>query len=143
MNRIIYTDNDGNMAIEVPSPEFLKQHGDDAINLLLEIVSNRGIADYDVVDSSSIPMDRTFRGAWKKSGSLIEVDMVKAKNISHSIRRKIRDELMTPLDIQATIPNQAAEAEQARQAIREEDAQKQIAIDNATTPEELKTILGL
>ena len=74
---------------------------------------------------------------------MITIDMIKAKAISHDIRRARRAEAFAPLDIQATIPAKAVEAEAKRQVIRDSDAALQANIDNATSDKELKNILGL
>lgn len=74
---------------------------------------------------------------------MITINIDKAKNIAHDIRRAKRSEEFAPLDIQATIPNQASAAETARQAIRDKYAAMQTQIDSASTPEEIKTALEL
>lgn len=72
---------------------------------------------------------------------MITVNMDKAKEIAHGKRRAVRNAKFVPLDIKATIPMEAEAAEAARQVIREEDAQLQVHMDSATTPEELKALL--
>lgn len=74
---------------------------------------------------------------------MITVNLNKAKEISHEIRRIKRAEEFTPLDLKATIPSEAQTAEAARQAVREKYAEMQTKIDTANTPEELKNILGM
>lgn len=77
---------------------------------------------------------------------MITVNMDKAKNIGHTMRRQARNNEFAPYDkiIAAQIPGQsAADAEAARQAIREKYATIQQAIDAASTPEEIKAALGL
>lgn len=49
---------------------------------------------------------------------MIVINLDKAKNIAHDLRRSARASEFAPLDIQATIPTKAAEAEAERQAIR-------------------------
>ena len=71
----------------------------------------------------------------------VVVDLDKAKEIAHDVRRSVRNEKFAPLDIKATIPTEAEAAEAARQVIREEDALLQTSMDNATSAEELKTLL--
>ena len=71
----------------------------------------------------------------------IIIDLNKAKEIAHDIRRAARNEKFVPLDIKATIPTEAVAAESARQVIREEDALLQIHMDNAPSAEELKLLL--
>lgn len=72
---------------------------------------------------------------------MIVINLDKAKNIAHDIRRNKRAEEFAPLDIKATIPSEATAAEAARQVIREKYAQVQVDINSATTPEEIKTVL--
>ena len=76
----------------------------------------------------------------------ININIDKAKLIGHEIRRQNRNEEFAPHDevIMKQIPgNDATIAEAARQEIRNRDAVKQVAIDAATSADELRTILGL
>jgi hypothetical protein len=75
---------------------------------------------------------------------MITINLNKAKDIAHDIRRTKREEEFAPLDavIMKQIPgNSAAEAEAARQAIRDKYAAMQVEINAASTPEEIKTAL--
>ena len=74
---------------------------------------------------------------------MIIVNLDKAKAIGHDIRREERAKEFAPLDIQATIPAKAEEAEAARQIVRDKYAAIQQEIDAATTPDEIKVALGL
>ena len=74
---------------------------------------------------------------------MIVINIDKAKAIGHDIRREERAKEFAPLDIQATIPAKAEEAEAARQVIRDKYAVIQQEIDAATTPEEIKAALGI
>ena len=74
---------------------------------------------------------------------MIIVNLTKAKAIGHDFRREERAKEFAPLDIQATIPAKAEEAEAARQVIRDKYAVIQQEIDAATTPEEIKAALGI
>jgi hypothetical protein len=73
----------------------------------------------------------------------IGINLNKAKDIAHDVRRTKRAEEFAPLDIKATIPAEATAAETARQAVREKYAAMQDAIDAAATPEEIKAAAGL
>ena len=73
---------------------------------------------------------------------MININVNKAKDIAHDIRRAKRAEEFAPLDIQATIPSQASAAESARQVVRDKYATMQTQINSASTPEEIKTALG-
>jgi hypothetical protein len=72
---------------------------------------------------------------------MISIDMTKAKDIAHEKRRAARSAEFAPLDIKATIPSEAAEAEAARQAIREKYASLQAQMDSAQTADELKALI--
>lgn len=77
---------------------------------------------------------------------MITINMDKAKNIAHNIRREKREEEFAPLDaiIMKQIPGQSFESvEQQRQAIRDKYAVMQTEINAAQAPQELKDILGL
>jgi hypothetical protein len=73
---------------------------------------------------------------------LITINLSKAKTIAHQIRRQKRSQEFAPLDVQVTIPAYAAQAETARQEIRDRYAQMQIDIDAANTPEQLKQLIS-
>lgn len=72
---------------------------------------------------------------------MIVVNLDKAKNIAHNIRREAREQEFAPHDavIAKQIPGKsAAEAEAARQAIRDKYAQVQTQIDAAQDVDSLK-----
>lgn len=72
---------------------------------------------------------------------MITININKAKDIAHDMRRAKRAEEFAPLDIKATIPSEAVAAEAARQAIRDKYAVMQTEIDAANTPEEIKAVI--
>ena len=72
---------------------------------------------------------------------MITINIDKAKDIAHTMRRAARAAEFAPLDVKATIPSEAAAAEAARQFIRDKYASVQTAIDAATTPEAIKLAL--
>ena len=74
---------------------------------------------------------------------MIVINIDKAKNIAHDMRRAKRAEEFAPYDdaIAKQIPGQMEGAEAARQAIREKYEVMQQNIDAATTPEEIKAVL--
>jgi hypothetical protein len=77
---------------------------------------------------------------------MIKINVDKAKNIAHEIRRSARAEEFKPHDevIMKQIPGvDAANAEAARQAIRDKYAAIQADIDAAATPDEIKAALGI
>lgn len=77
---------------------------------------------------------------------MIKINIDKAKNIAHDMRRAARAEEFKPYDevIMKQIPGKDAQAaEAARQAIREKYAAVQAEIDAAITPDEIKLALGI
>ena len=71
----------------------------------------------------------------------IVINLTKAKDITHEARRAARAAEFAPLDIKATIPSEAAVAEEARAAVRVKYAEMQTAVDGATEVATLKTIM--
>jgi len=74
---------------------------------------------------------------------MITINLDKAKNIAHEVRRQKRSEEFAPLDIKATIPSEAVAAEAQRQAIRDKYAAIQNDIDSAPAIPELKMIVEM
>lgn len=72
---------------------------------------------------------------------MITINIDKAKAIAHDARRAARTAEFQPLDVKATIPSEAAQAEAARQAVREKYAQVQANIDAAADVVVLKSIV--
>lgn len=72
---------------------------------------------------------------------MITINLDKAKAITHDARRAKRAEEFAPLDIKATIPSEAVQAETDRQVIRDKYATIQANVDNATDIVTLKTIM--
>lgn len=138
MKRIIYQNEFGGVSVIIPTGE-----------LPIEEVAEKDVpvgVPYEIVDSLAIPSDRCFRDAWVANGAAVEVDLPQAKEIGHNMRRAKRAEEFAPHDdiIAKQIPgHDAAEAEAARQAIRDKYAEMQDAIDAATTPDDIKTALTL
>ena len=72
---------------------------------------------------------------------MIKVNIAKAQDIAHDLRRAARSAEFAPLDVKATIPSEAAAAEEARAAIRIKYDDMQVSIAAATDVETLKTIV--
>lgn len=138
MTRIIYTDTSGQLCVVHPGTGV-------SLDLILAKDIPAGATNVQIVDSSVIPSDRTFRNAWKAQGAKVEVDMVKAREIKRDSLRILRAPLLAALDIEYQRAdeegNVAAKAEIAakKQALR--DVTEDPALEAAQTPEELKTVL--
>ena len=72
---------------------------------------------------------------------MIQVDILKAKEIAHEKRRSARAAEFAPLDIQATIPTLAEQAEAKRAEIRDKYDAIQAQIDEANSVDALKDII--
>lgn len=72
---------------------------------------------------------------------MIQVDMLKAKEIAHYKRRAARATELAPLDIQVTIPTMSEQAEAKRAEIRSKYEDIQVQIDEAKTVDVLKDIV--
>ena len=73
---------------------------------------------------------------------MIQVDMLKAKEIAHNKRRAARALEFAPLDVQVTIPAMAEQAESKRQEIRDKYTAIQTQIDAAESVAVLKDIIS-
>ena len=71
----------------------------------------------------------------------ITINMTKAKVIAHDARRAERNAAFAPLDIKATIPAEATQAEADRDVIRVADAALQVSIDAAVNADALKALM--
>lgn len=61
MKRIIYPKDDGGVAIVIPTPEALE-------TMTIEEIAEKDVPagkEFKIVDTDSIPTDRTFRDAWE------------------------------------------------------------------------------
>lgn len=60
MNRIIYKTDEGGVAVIIPAPEALEQHGIQAI-AIKDVPAGKP---FKIVDAADIPSDRSQRDAW-------------------------------------------------------------------------------
>jgi hypothetical protein len=133
-SRIIYQSESGGVSVIIPT---------ESVELALKDVPE-GVA-YEIIEDDAIPSDRFFRNAWVANGAAVDVDLGKAKDIGHDIRRQQRAEEFKPYDdiIAKQIPGlDATEAEASRAQIRFKYGLIQDVIDAASDPEEIKSALG-
>ena len=58
--RIVYKTEEGGVAVIIPTPEYLQDH-------TIEELAAKDVpegAEFEIVEDSDVPSDRTFRGAW-------------------------------------------------------------------------------
>lgn len=129
---IIYTNKSGGVSVCTPTGE-----------MPIEEVKIKNTPESSIiVDQASLPNEHgVFFNAWQLDGDVVSVNLNKAKAIAHDKRRDARSAEFAPLDIKATIPSEAAAAEAARQVIRDKYAAMQVAIDSATTTDEIKAAM--
>ena len=60
MKRIIYKQEDGGVAVLVPSPEYLQDHTIEEL-AAKDVPAN---APFEIVDTDTVPTDRSWRAAW-------------------------------------------------------------------------------
>ena len=95
--RIAYTQEDGSVAIVMPTPEFCKENPDDILGRLLESLPEGAI--FEKLKAEDIPEDRYFRNAWRL-GRGIEIDRPHAEKIHMDKLRSIRDDKLEAEDIE-------------------------------------------
>jgi len=133
--RIIYPNESGGVSVIVPTG--------DVSDCLKDVPEG---VEYEIVTTDDLPQDRFFRDAWVKGAGVAVEDLDKCKTLGHGKRRAARAEEFAPHDevIMKQIPGaDATAAEASRAAIRTKYEQMQTAIDAATTPEDIKTALGI
>lgn len=136
MKRIIYQNSEGGVSVIIPTGE-----------LSIEEVAAKDVPEgvtYEILEDDAIPSDRFFRNAWVANGAAVDIDLDKAKDIGHDIRRTQREAEFAPFDaiIAKQIPGlDASEAEASRQAIRFKYALIQDAINVAEGPDAIKAAL--
>jgi hypothetical protein len=139
--RILYTNTAGGLSVIIPAPAD-QRPGESEADFLARVAAQAvpdGAA-FDIVDAAVLP-DRTFRNAWRKQGADITHDIPAAREIAHEKRRAARAAEFAPLDIDATIPAKAQQAEAKRQALRNKYDAMQVAMDAAQDVAALKALL--
>ena len=102
--RIIYTNDDGTLAIVIPADEF---------GLTIEQIATKDVPagkEYKIVDVSEIPFDRTYRNAWKQddAGKIVE-DSIKVDAIDSKIALKEADVLIAQKQKELAVASLKAE----------------------------------
>lgn len=147
MKVIVYTRQDGGVTVILPCvsqddpPDFSQ---DDALQRALKKDVPASATNVRLVEQGEISNDRTFRNAWKDTGSKIDVDMPKARDIWRDKMRLARAPKLIALDIQFQradeAGNQAKKQEIASKKQILRDVTELPAIEAAQTPEELKAV---
>ena len=129
--RIIYTTDEGTLAILIPTDE---------CGLSIEEIAAKDVPtgkEYNIVDVSTISSDRSFRNAWTWD-SEITIDISKAKDIT---KNKLREQRKPLLETQDILFMQAQESgADTSSIVTEKQRLRDITnqVDTMTTVEELK-----
>lgn len=106
---LIIEQADGTAGVVHLTPEHLAKHDGDGV-AALESIQNKVVPgnalSHEIVDTASIPGDRTFRDSWEKSGSAIQENMPKARVIHMDRIRAVRN---AKLDVEDKEWNKAAD----------------------------------
>ena len=142
MSKIIYTQENGVIAVVHPTPQSLEEM---TINEIAQRVVPVGISTYSIVEDSVIPTDRSFRNSWVgvdvgTTGATITEDIEKAKEWHKTRIREARVDKFAELDIEYQRATETSADTSAivakKQALR--DAPTASGIATATNTAELK-----
>jgi len=98
---------------------------------------------FSVTNTESLP-DRTFRDAWEKVGKEVKINLPKAKELVHTLRRAKREQEFKPHDdiVMKQIPGfDLTDVEKERENIRQKYWGIQEDIDACKSSDELKEII--
>ena len=141
IDRIIYTQPDGSVAVIIPSGDIptdevmIKDVPATATNVRAATIAD-------------LPQDRLFRSAWDDSNpeDFVGINLVKAKIIAHDMRRIDRETKLTPLDNEERFIITAQTRRDAilieKQVIIDANSITQANIDIASNEEELRIIIN-
>ena len=136
--RVIYPTDDGGVAVVTPAP---------GVELEVVLKAVPVGKPYQIIDAAEVTADRSFRAAWEVDANRksINVNIDKAKDVAHGIRRAVRNDELAPFDeaIAKRIPGVGVpdELENARQKIREKYAVVQDLINEAVSVEQIKAAI--
>lgn len=135
MQIVVYSQENGVAAVLVPNPKS---------RFTLDEIVAKDVppgADYELLNVSDLPADKTFRAAWRKGPGRVDVDMPSAREIHMDRIREARNEKLQALDRTYLIadeagdlPGKAAVAAQ-KQALR--DLPVTFDLDQFADPESL------
>lgn len=139
MQVLVYQNERDELVVVQPTMEFLNLHDMDA--LVRRHVPKGAL--HRVLEHTDLP-PAALAGAWYFGRkSQLTVDLARARDIAHQLRRWERDAAFRPWDdiVARQIPGRTGEAELARERIRQRDAELQREIDAATSAQQLMALL--
>ena len=148
---VVYINDQGNLAVLYPAYNDRARSGNETDDAFLERLIARKQADggipegasYRIMDNSEVLGDRTFREAWEDTGSVVQVNMPKARVIHMDKIRAVRNAELAAKDIpwmkavEAGDTDAQATIATEKQVLRDLPATFDITTD-VDTPEKLK-----
>lgn len=97
-----------------------------------------------ITTEAEVPTDRTYRNAWRDTGTSIVHDMVHARNLHRDMLREARTFQFTELDLEYMKADELDDKETKKRVVAERqrlrDITKHPAIEAAQTIEDLKAV---
>jgi hypothetical protein len=147
MKRIVYTRPDGGVSIVVPCisqddpPDFTEEQ---AVARATAKNVPANATHVQVMEEGDIPSDRTFRGAWVRSGDVISCDMTRARAIHRARMRDARRPKFASLDAEYLRADEAGDVLRKQQVAAQKQELRDVtaapAIESAVTPDALKAV---
>lgn len=148
MKKIIFTRPDGGLSVVHPVINSYPVREDITEAQAIERAYAKlpqGAINPQIVEVSVLPVDRTFRNAWKQNGSTVAPDMPACREIHKERLRVLRAPLLTVLDAQFLKALEIGDlTEQGRIAAKKQalrDVTDDPRIATASTPEQLKSVV--
>lgn len=141
---VLLIDGEWKMVEREPTPEAVQAEIDrvpwqTAEGVKITCVSRR------LIEESDVPTDRAFRNSWKDTGTSIECDMPKAREIHRARLRRKRTPLLAVLDSDYLRADEDGDNQKKRDVAARKQALRDVTddprIESATTPEELKAVI--
>lgn len=138
--RIVFTNPDGSCGIIIPTGEI-------PTSVLMTKDVPADATNIRQITIDELPADRLFRSAWDDSNpeNFVGVNLTKARDICHNMRRDDRSKKLAPLDAEFTFVTTTTARKTAinaeRNTILDSNAALQVDIDNASDEASLRAVL--
>lgn len=148
MKKIIYTASNGTLVVIHPTRNTYPVLEDLSDEECLERAKKDipvDAVDFNIVDSSEIPLDRSYRGAWVNLNGKIEHCLIKAKHILKDKLRMERKPLLESLDVKFMRAIEEGDTSSLKSIKEEKQRLRDItnlpSIESAKTIEDLKKVV--
>ncbi len=121
MTRVIAHEMDGQCAITHTSPSHLQSLAQDGVtgdDALRAVARAAGMADFILLDDSSLPALDEFFNAWRIQGDAVEIDLGAAREVKREMIRTERAERWTEADARYNIAHESGVQADVQSAAR-------------------------